>query len=142
MSACDCEPPTVSNRSTPIARVPHDCDECHLEIPKGDQYERERGLWHDRWDTWRTCLRCAAARRWFETIPSYGECVALGRLASALDEWAHYEQGLTRIEPADPAIAGWVLGLVMARWFESDEDTQALLAKTRERRRETQCRAT
>lgn len=40
----------------------HRCCECHVVIPKGDQYEETTGVWDGRPDRFRTCLSCKYLR--------------------------------------------------------------------------------
>jgi hypothetical protein len=46
----------------------HACCECDRTIVKGERYHYATGLMFDRWDTFRTCGQCAAARHWLSAV--------------------------------------------------------------------------
>lgn len=48
------------------ARTVHKCTECHRIINRGERYEYSHALHGGRWDTYRTCAHCCAARLWLE----------------------------------------------------------------------------
>lgn len=71
---CSCEdgnPPRVFERRLRKARplrLPYECCECGYEILHGDWFEESRGLWEGGWDSFRTCLKCAARRKAWAAI--------------------------------------------------------------------------
>jgi hypothetical protein len=57
--------PTAGHTEERRARKEHTCCECGEAILKGERYEHVTGCWDGHWDTYRTCLPCAAIRRDF-----------------------------------------------------------------------------
>jgi hypothetical protein len=65
LSGNDGDAPKVHDTVFRAARKPHRCSECREEIAQGVLHEVVRGLWGDRWDTFRTCLPCMDIRHHF-----------------------------------------------------------------------------
>jgi len=87
MCSCDDgDPPRVFESRLRKARPlghPYECCECGNEILHGDWYEDVNGLWSDSWDSFATCLRCAARRNAWAAI----ECApAFTRLGETIHE--------------------------------------------------------
>lgn len=69
MCSCeDGEAPRVFETRLRSSRREHRCCECARPIPHGAWYEDANGLWDDRWDSFSTCLRCAARRNAWAAI--------------------------------------------------------------------------
>ena len=81
-----CELPDVFSQTTRRARRNHTCCECDLMIRPGERYEVIKGLWYVRWETYKTCLSCAAWRKVAVDYiaPDYEEGPAFGQLAHFL----------------------------------------------------------
>lgn len=68
--SCDCsieaaDLPKLCKTKWVEARKNHQCGECREGIPPGKTYERVKGLWDDRWYTFKTCLGCVRIREHF-----------------------------------------------------------------------------
>lgn len=91
-----CIMPDVFESKEIVARVTHRCDECGRPIPKGEKYERCKGLWDGHWDTYAAHIDCAKFRHEYNNYlmgpdgPGlYGdECVPLG----GLDDYMRHEE--------------------------------------------------
>ena len=57
---------TLARSMMRTARKAHKCFECNRTIEPGEQYEYMTGLYHDHWDTFRTCAHCLAGRVFIE----------------------------------------------------------------------------
>ena len=47
------------NDTTPVARKPHKCCECGLDIPKGVKHHLQKGVYDGSFYTWRAHADCA-----------------------------------------------------------------------------------
>lgn len=72
--SCECdydyEMPEFVCTTIVTARKAHKCCECGCPIPAGTRYERVSGKWCGDFDSFKTCLPCAAIRKDFGC--SYG----------------------------------------------------------------------
>lgn len=86
--SCDCsvddyDVPRVSTIKFPRARRAYCCIECNEQIATGERYEHVRGIWHSRWESFKTCLPCTRIREDFcpgghvfgELASAVGECL-------------------------------------------------------------------
>ena len=62
MCFTDCEQPKVAELTYPKARKRYECCECGSAIDPGEQHECIKGIWEDKWETFRTCMVCAKVK--------------------------------------------------------------------------------
>ena len=87
---CDYDGPSVWNSTEPVARVEHECYECRCTILPGEKYEYVWGIW-DYPETFKTCPRCLALRKW---VLAHVPCFCWshgGLLEEARDTIDHYQ---------------------------------------------------
>jgi hypothetical protein len=72
---CDCDAPSAFFRKIRRARAVHQCCECNENIEPGNHYEYVSGVWESIGMSFKTCLRCAGVRKYYEQecLPTY-EC--------------------------------------------------------------------
>lgn len=58
----DYETPDAYSETTPVAKKPYRCCECHGVIPTGTKHFRFSGVWDGKWRNYRTCTSCEAIR--------------------------------------------------------------------------------
>ena len=100
MSACYCDVDEywkVYNKTNPIARKQHKCNECGAPIMPGQRYEYVFGLLSDGGHSYKTCQHCTDARDYLKAhVPCF--CWYHGNLAedirNTLDAYAHEAPGL------------------------------------------------
>ena len=68
---CDYDAPAFYQVEKHAARKQHCCEECRRAIQPGETYEKARGKWDGRLDTFKTCARCVALR---EHIKAHVPC--------------------------------------------------------------------
>lgn len=73
-----CDAPDVFNQEEIHAKRPHWCCECGGRIGIGEKYERIKGLWDGRWDTYATCLACCNVRAIINDEMDTFDCLAVG----------------------------------------------------------------
>ena len=56
-----------------VARKAHKCIECGKRVKIGQKYQRVAGVWDKEFDSFATCLHCAALRNAFEYFE--GDCI-------------------------------------------------------------------
>ncbi len=86
---CSCDEPAIYSDKARLARKTHWCVECRRDrIRPGDIYHEHRGLWDCRWDCFRVCARCTAARKAMvrETPADACWCWSFGDLRESLQE--------------------------------------------------------
>jgi len=97
MSYCSCDfEPVDFYHKTWVAkcRKATKCQECYLEIPIGQPYEKVVAVWDGEFSTFKTCERCADLR---DSLVGDGGCVSHGNLK---DEYSEYLSGLLDEEQA------------------------------------------
>ena len=87
MCAIDFEGPKFIEITTPTARLPHRCCECHRQIDPGERYEVAAGRWDD-FEVFKTCAHCVSARQWLEK-----ECDAFIYGEVEMDLHQHAKEG-------------------------------------------------
>ena len=55
------------------ARVEHYCCECGDTIQPGSKYQRIKGVWDGKWETFKTCTPCATVRSDYFCSWTFGE---------------------------------------------------------------------
>lgn len=69
--------PDIYTETHPTAAKPHRCCECYRTIPKGEKYQRVKGLWDGEWATYCTCEKCEQQRDDYRSevgeSPSFGD---------------------------------------------------------------------
>lgn len=64
----DAPSPTFFQETWPKAAKPHRCLECGRVIKKGETHRAVHGKWEDRFDSFRVCAHCDAAREWLTVV--------------------------------------------------------------------------
>lgn len=95
---CDYDPPSwCTIRNVKSAKKRHKCDECSTWIVEGEAYEYVHGMWMGYIDTFKTCERCLAMRKW-ATAGARCFCWSYGNLHQDIrdfvDEYKHEVPGL------------------------------------------------
>jgi hypothetical protein len=67
------ETPSICDSKMQIARKPHKCCECGQVISQGQKYERFRGMWNGKFDTFKTCQTCLDIRSEFFCTYVFGQ---------------------------------------------------------------------
>lgn len=82
---CDFDSPSFYDRTMPVARKLHKCEECGGPISVGERYERVFGKWDDYVSTFKTCARCVDIRTWVKNnVPCL--CWAHGNMIENCEE--------------------------------------------------------
>lgn len=94
---CDYDAPTLYTRRMVKSRKAHRCTECGCTIGHADAYERTEALWEGQFETYKTCARCCALRKWvLAHVPCF--CWAhqnlLDGARETIDEYKHECPGL------------------------------------------------
>lgn len=80
--SCDCEPASAYQEVKRIARKPHICDECKIEIIKGEAYTSAKYLVDGDWGAYKICQDCDAIAKKFSSITE--ECYVFSQLIDEL----------------------------------------------------------
>lgn len=64
MCDVDYDPPSFTHTTSLKARKIHKCIECGRQIEPKEIYEKTVDVWDSRFDTFKTCVHCVAARQW------------------------------------------------------------------------------
>ena len=76
MCECDYVRPDVYERTRPVARKLHRCDECAGQILPGEVYRRDFGVWDGEARTYKTCLDCDQFHGW--AVEQNGDDICYG----------------------------------------------------------------
>ncbi len=80
-----CDAPDIFHQEEIVARRPHWCCECNGRIGIGQKYERIKGLWDGRWDTYSTCLACTNVRAVIQSQMDTFDCLGVGAMRDFWD---------------------------------------------------------
>ena len=83
--------PSVYREEYKKARKQHKCCECLSCIHIGEKYQHITGLWDGRWQTFKTCEKCADLRDSLNQVI----CISLGELREEYKEFLN-ETGIVK----------------------------------------------
>lgn len=114
----DCLPDLYEEKKV-VARKDHVCCECRKTIKRGQPYERIKGLWEGKFETYKTCIDCLSVRK------AFFESYIFGELYDSLYEEiadADGELSQTCISKLTPVARGKVCDMINDWWTAREEE--------------------